>query len=87
MAAADLILVSDATRQLAGNAFDYSDLGPQPVKGLSEPVRIWQVDGERALESRFEARTHSRTTIVGRDHEVGLLLERWRRAGSLTWPS
>ena len=72
-AGVDLILISEETRQLAGNGFDYTDLGPQRLKGLKAPVQVWQVDGERTVESRFEARARQWTTFVGRDHEVGLL--------------
>ena len=37
--------------------------------------------GERALESRFAARQGDGVApIVGRDQELGLLLERWRQA-------
>ena len=39
--------------------------------------------GERALESRFAARQSGGVApIVGRDQELGLLLERWRQATS-----
>ena len=39
--------------------------------------------GERALESRFAARQAGGVApIVGRDQELGLLLERWRQAKS-----
>ena len=79
-AAANFILISDETRELAGNAFDYTDIGLHTLKGLNDPARIWQVEGERVLESRFEAQTRQWTTFVGREHEVGLLLERWQRA-------
>lgn len=39
--------------------------------------------GERALESRFAARQGGGVApIVGRDQELGLLLERWRQASN-----
>jgi predicted ATPase len=44
-------------------------------------VRPWRVVGEGTAESRFEA-LHGAglTPLVGRDNEIGLLLEHWERA-------
>ncbi len=48
------------------------------VKGLSEPVEAWAVEAVSASEGRFEAVRSGRLTgFVGREHELGLLLERW----------
>ena len=44
-------------------------------------MRAWQVIGEGSAESRFDALHGARVTpLVGREHELGLLLERWERA-------
>ena len=41
----------------------------------------WRVIGEAAIESRFAAiRTGGSTPLIGRGHEMGLMLDRWRRA-------
>ena len=80
LASPDSVVIAAATRDLVGNAFDCADLGLRTLKGLTEPAQVWQVDRERSLESRFEARTARLTNFVGRDHEVGLLLERWQQA-------
>ena len=79
LATPNSILVSAATRELTGNAFDCTDLGLKTLKGFAEPDHVWEVDRERPLESRFAARAARLTTFVGRDHEVGLLSERWLR--------
>jgi class 3 adenylate cyclase/tetratricopeptide (TPR) repeat protein len=69
------------TRRLIGDAFELKDLGPQELKGLPEPVAAWSVEGERSTESRFEAaHTGMLTRFVGREHELGLLRERWDTA-------
>jgi predicted ATPase/class 3 adenylate cyclase len=75
------VVISPATRRLAGGVFDYEDLGAQALKGIAQPVRPWRVLAERRTESRFEAQHAERlTSFVGRDQEVALLLERWARA-------
>ena len=81
LAAPGEIVVSPATRRLAAGVFDYEDLGAQNVKGIAQPVRPWRVINERPIESRFDAQHAERlTSLVGRDYEVALLLERWARA-------
>jgi class 3 adenylate cyclase/tetratricopeptide (TPR) repeat protein len=75
------VTVGEATRRLIGNAFELEDLGAREFKGFPEPIPAWRVVGERALGSRFEA-THSDclTNFVGREQELGLLLNRWEQA-------
>jgi class 3 adenylate cyclase/tetratricopeptide (TPR) repeat protein len=83
LAAPGEVLIDAGTRRLVGDAFELKDLGPRELKGFSEPIAVWSVAGERATESRFEA-THSGmlTRLVGREHELGLLRERWEAAKS-----
>jgi class 3 adenylate cyclase/tetratricopeptide (TPR) repeat protein len=81
LAEPDSIVIGDSTRDLAGAAFEYEDLGLQTLKGISEPTPAWRVIGERAMEIRFDARSKGRlTSFIGRGQEVELLLERWERA-------
>ena len=81
LAAADQIVVSTSTRRLIGNAFALTDLGEHELKGISEPVHAWQVVAVGEAASRFEA-SHSEqlTPLVGREQDLGLLLERWALA-------
>jgi class 3 adenylate cyclase len=75
------VVVATATRQLIGNLFRLRDLGRQEVKGLAEPVEASAIEGVSAAESRFEAvRSGRLTSFVGREYELGLLLERWNLA-------
>ena len=69
------IVVAPSTHQLAGEVFDYADLGEQELKGISDPVRAWRVDGVRASEGRFEATRLRRglTSYTGRQEEVRIL--------------
>jgi class 3 adenylate cyclase/tetratricopeptide (TPR) repeat protein len=75
------IVVSPATRRLLGNLFRLQALGGNEVNGLAMPVDAWAVEGLSASEGRFEAVRSGRLTgFVGREHELGLLTERWRMA-------
>ncbi|HEX9569320.1 MAG TPA: adenylate/guanylate cyclase domain-containing protein [Rhodospirillales bacterium] len=81
MAGPGQVVIDAMTRRLIGAAFDLQDLGPQKLKGFFEPVTAWSVVGEGAMETRFEA-THADTLtrFIGREHELGLLHERWELA-------
>ena len=72
------VVISQATRRLVGGLFELADLGPQRLKGFAEPLAAWRVEGEGRAEGRFEA-LHGEhlTPLVGREHELGILLERW----------
>jgi predicted ATPase/class 3 adenylate cyclase len=75
------VVISARTRELIGGLFELAELGMQILKGFPVPVRPWRVLGEGSAESRFEA-LHGAglTPLVGRDHEIGLLLDHWERA-------
>jgi class 3 adenylate cyclase len=75
------VVVPAATRRLIGDLFRLRGLGRHALKGLAEPVEAWAVDGVSASEGRFEAvRGGPLTAFVGRELELGLLLERWKLA-------
>src|SRR5262249_50895819 len=75
------VVIAQTTRQLVGRLFELSDLGAHRVKGFDDPVRAWRVMGDSSTESRFEAlHGTALTPIVGREHEIGLLMERFELA-------
>ena len=75
------VIIATGTRTLIGGLFDLADLGTHSFKGYSEPVRAWRVVREGSAESRFEAmHGGTLTPLIGREHEIGLLLERFERA-------
>jgi len=81
IAKSDTVVVSEPVVRLAGGAFDYKDLGRQALRGVETPARAYQVLGISCASSRFEAATQGQLTpLVGRQEELGLLLERWRVA-------
>jgi class 3 adenylate cyclase len=81
IAPVDSIVVSERVRRLAGGVFDYMDLGEQRLKGITQPTRAYRIAGVSHAASRFEAATRAGLTpLVGREHEIALLLERWQLA-------
>jgi predicted ATPase len=81
LAEANTVLIGANTHRLVEGMFDCADLGEHRLKGFSEAIRVWRVVGESRAESRFEARhAIGATPLVGREHELALLLDRWERA-------
>jgi len=79
------IAIANSTHVLAGGRFEYKDLGLNEVKGLPEPVRVWQVVAASAVQSRFEARQGSTpTAFVGREPELQTLIHCWSQAKGVT---
>ncbi len=83
------IVVSDRVQRLAGGGFVYEDLGTQTLKGIAQQRHAYRVVGVGDATSRFEAATQEGLTpLVGREQEIGLLLERWgrwRRKAKARW--
>jgi class 3 adenylate cyclase/tetratricopeptide (TPR) repeat protein len=81
LASADQIVVASSTKRLVGNSFELADLGEHELKGIAEPVHAWRVIAVSEAASRFDAATvGSITPMVGREQELGLLLDRWQQA-------
>ncbi len=75
------VCVSETTRILIGDTFELVDTGGHELKGIEGKTPAYIVTAERAVESRFEARSFgSVSAMVGRDHELALMLERWKQA-------
>src|SRR6185369_1757006 len=49
------VVVAPSTRALLGDLFTFRSLGRREVKGISEPIAVWAVEGGAVSESRFEA--------------------------------
>ena len=83
LAEPDGILVGETTQKLLGALFELEATGKHELKGFAWPVPAWRVRDEATSESRFTAiRMGGRLPLVGRAHEMGLLLDRWRLARS-----
>src|SRR5215471_10437514 len=78
LAAPNTVAMSEATYRLVQGYFECQDLGAQTLRGVAEPLHVYRVLSESGATSRLEvAQTRGLTPLVGREQEVGLLLERW----------
>ena len=75
------ILCSEATYRLIRGQFRCSSLGTRKIKGVAEPVDLYEIQGVAAARSAIEAAGPAGLTpLTGRDHEVSLLKQRWEQA-------
>ena len=66
---------------MLGGLFELERTGEHDLKGFARPVPAWRVRCEASVESRFSAiRAGRDLPLIGRAHEMGLILERWRLA-------
>jgi adenylate cyclase len=73
-APAGSIAAGAATRRLCEGYFNFRSLGPVQVKGVSEPVEIYEVVGIGPLRTHFQlAVRRGRTRFVGRAAELAQL--------------
>jgi class 3 adenylate cyclase/predicted ATPase len=79
LAGPNRVVVSMATHRLIEGFFAVRDLGHQTLKGLSAPLRVFEIVEESAARSRLDAAA-GLTPLVGRAQELGLLLDRWEQA-------
>jgi len=65
------IAATEPVRKLCEGYFTFKSLGPTKVKGVSEPVEVYEVTGLGLLRTRFQ-RSASRglSRFVGRDAEI-----------------
>jgi len=75
------VVVSERVARLGGGSFRYEELAAQPLRGISRPMRAFRILGVSEAASRFEAATtQGLTAMVGREQEIGLLMEQWELA-------
>src|SRR5713226_2420498 len=68
------IVISEDTRHLVEGYFELRGLGPTEVKGIEEPINVYEVVGVGALRGHFElAARRGLTRFVGREREVAEL--------------
>jgi class 3 adenylate cyclase len=81
LAAPDTVAISQTTHRLVQGYFTCDDLGIHSLKGVETTLRVYRVVGESTAQSRLEvAEATGLTPLVGREHEVGLLRERWAQS-------
>src|SRR5262249_9439873 len=77
LAAPNTIAISEATFRLVQGYFACEALGEQTLRGVAAPVPVYRVLRESGAQGRLDvASARGLTSLVGREQEVGLLLER-----------
>src|SRR5215831_15146493 len=74
-------LVTPSTLELVDGFVTVKSLGPVPIKGLTEPLEVHEVQGMRIAQTGFRVSTRrGLTSLVGRDAELELLKRAFERA-------
>jgi tetratricopeptide (TPR) repeat protein len=77
------ILLTAAILRLVEGLVRVTALGPVPVKGLTEPVEVYELVGASALRRRLQAAAaRGLTRFVGRQTELAALQQALERAGA-----
>jgi class 3 adenylate cyclase/tetratricopeptide (TPR) repeat protein len=72
------VFMSAATKALAEGYFVWQPAGAHVLPGISDLVPLYQVLQASGAQHRLDiAHPQELTPLVGREHELGLLLERW----------
>jgi serine/threonine protein kinase/predicted ATPase len=75
------VLCSEAAHRLIRGQFQCTRLGPRKLKGVAQPVELFHVEGVGEIQSGIEAAGPAGLTpLIGRDHEISLLRDRWEQA-------
>src|SRR5262245_8498730 len=77
------ILMTTAIYRLTEGLVRVQALGPVPVKGLAEPVEVYELVGVSGLRRRLQAAVaRGLTQFVGRQHELDALSQALEHAGA-----
>ena len=74
------LVIAASTRRLVVRKFKCTTLGTHQLKGIGEDLQLWQVLRELSDAEQFEAKRAERIECIGRNRELGLLLDRWQLA-------
>jgi class 3 adenylate cyclase/tetratricopeptide (TPR) repeat protein len=78
-AAPSTVLITGANHRLISGLFVVETLGPRELKGVSTAVQVFRLVRPTGVRGRL-ANAGGLTPFVGREEELGLLLNRWQRA-------
>ncbi|MBV8362599.1 MAG: AAA family ATPase, partial [Deltaproteobacteria bacterium] len=75
------IAITSATQKLCEGYFQFENLGPTRIKGVSEPVTVYEVTGLGPLRTRLQAAARRGfTRFVGRAAELEQMQHAWELA-------
>ena len=80
VAAPGTVLITDGINRLASGLFKVEDRGSQSLKGIEQPVHLYQVIKPSGTRGRPGAGPRL-TPFIGREDELSLLIDRWKRVG------
>jgi class 3 adenylate cyclase len=90
LAAPGSIMLTATTLRLIEGLVRVHDVGPVPVKGMAEPVAVFELTGASTIRRRLQASiARGLTRFVGRETEIEALRQAMDRPGSGTgtwWP-
>jgi class 3 adenylate cyclase/tetratricopeptide (TPR) repeat protein len=73
------VVISRETLQLVQGIFVTEDLGAKQLKGVAQPVSVHRVIQASGVRSRLALSRGRLTPFVGREQEMGILVDRWER--------
>jgi class 3 adenylate cyclase len=77
------IRLSSSTLRLVEGLVRVHDLGPIPIKGMDEPVEVYELTGASTIRRRLQATiARGLTKFVGRDTEIDALNQALEQAGA-----
>ena len=78
LATPNSIVIGETTHQLVEGFFYTATLGASLLRGISQPVNVYQVSGEIPAQSRLDIASESGLTpLIGREREVESLKQGW----------
>jgi len=78
LATPNSIVIGETTHQLVEGFFYTAALGATLLRGISQPVNVYQVSGEIPVQSRLDIASESGLTpLIGREREIELLKQGW----------
>ena len=78
LATPNSIVIGETTHQLVEGFFNTAALGASLLRGISQPVNVYQVLGEIPAQSRLDIASESGLTpLIGREREVESLKQGW----------
>ncbi|HEY6559259.1 MAG TPA: AAA family ATPase [Polyangiaceae bacterium] len=78
-AEAGSVVVTATTHRLVEGYFDSKLVGARQLRGVAQPIMLYRISGRGPASTRLQAAEHrGLSPFVGRERELGLLLERSR---------
>jgi len=75
------VICTEATHRLLKGRFLCASLGLRKIKGVAQPIALFQVQAVAGIHSAVDAAGPvAISPLTGRDHEISLLKDRWEQA-------